>query len=423
MKVSSGVWNKGGVYIGRITHNGVAIERSLHKLFPDRMIDNKTQALHAYEEMRLLVRSGKLAFHEGTGTSTGTVSSFIKWYIADYCTKRQRRPLPMMIFDKAGHCIRGQSEYYLLRVLDEAFGMLSFGAWASSPATIQTFVHDELYGERELEGYTVTHYLARMKHMINHAIDSEAWGVEANIFDKKALKQLFVPGVARLRRVTREEEGLLRSTLASLALPGIPRFSAPIMWARCRFAFTNGVRRGEILHSQLIHYNFKEWTLTLPPDRVKTTKSASPIPIEDPELRAFLTSRRFLGSESYPFGHPDGAPTLKHEFRAEWEGTLSAAFGVARNDLSEHLDLRFHDIRAECCSRLLERGKSLVDVAEVLRDTVDTVDKHYKRLCNLTVARKTLQEALGQERPRDESEGTGRTLPAEFSAISAAKGR
>lgn len=363
---TTGLFLKNGEPYGRFTWRGRQYERSLTKLFPERKLSGKTEQLNALADMKTLVRTGKLL---DTPAPSGTFADYLDKYQAEWCEKPQNSKPPQIEYNPNGTVLRGSALLSNIQVAKRALGKYSLVQLADSHLPVKEFLDTVGKGKGP---HVRNRHMALLKHFFSYAIDYD-WGIELSPFRKK---RYFVPGIElpRTRRLSPTEE---------LALKGV--IDDPILWARIRMALKCGLRRGEILKTPLKQFDFKHWTVQLRRADVKNAESAQKVTIEDPELREFLNSRRFLGPDSYPFGDIDGKKV--RGFQKAWTSALTNAFGP------DDVDLHFHDLRAECCSRLLESGKPIEIVARILRDSIETVQKHYKRLQeSLDAMRKAMKD-------------------------------
>ena len=363
------------VPIGRYkVPKGKRYERSLPKLFPDRQLTTRREIETAYQDFCKLARDGKLDPQATLALRqhTATLAEFLGVYRAEYMMKVRRGLHPMVEFNAKGQCIRGSADNCRLNILiNSELGNESLVTLSQAPRAIAEFL-ETLETERDITGATLNRYRALLKSAFNYAIQTDEWGVTLNPFWKTKILP-FAEEQARTRRVSTDEEDSLIAN------------SGGTMRARIQAALGYGFRRGELLKAQLKMFNFKDWTLTLPRGIVKTNKSVRVVPIEDPTLRAFLEARRFLGPDSHPFGNDDG--TYMPHFNGPWRTLLRNAFVVEDHT---DLDLRFHDLRAEFVSRAAETGKPMQLIADIIGDTLDTVEKHYKRVLSVEALRKVL---------------------------------
>ena len=127
-------------------------------------------------------------------------------------------------------------------------------------------------------------------------------------------------------------------------------------------SLTRPVRRGEMLLLQNKHVLWTEDLIRVIGENAKSKKERR-VPIATSRLRLVLEQRAFLGPEAYVFGNELGGRQV--DFRDAWMRMLKAA---KITDKSQGLDgdLRWHDLRHECGSRLAERGVPLHEIQQLL---------------------------------------------------------
>ncbi|KAG0164224.1 hypothetical protein DFQ28_007823 [Apophysomyces sp. BC1034] len=185
------------------------------------------------------------------------------------------------------------------------------------------------------------------------------WGVELR---ECPLSRITKPkdNPPRERRVTPQEETLLYE--------GCRKARNPYLRPAIEFALLTAMRQGEIVELEWRNVNFEQRTARLP-----ITKNGRPrvVPLSTRavELLATLpkdTERVFQGLSTY---------SVKHAFVRL----------IKRQQLR---DLRFHDLRHEAISRLVERGLNLIEVAAISGHQTMQMLKRYTHLRAEDLAKK-----------------------------------
>ena len=134
------------------------------------------------------------------------------------------------------------------------------------------------------------------------------------------------------------------------------------MTARIIAALDTGMRRGEMLLLLNKHILWGEDLIRIVGANAKSRKERR-IPIATSRLRSVLEQRAFLGPTAYVFGNECGE--MQVDFRDAWMRILKAA-KITDKEKGLDGDLRFHDLRHECGSRLAERGVPLHEIQQLL---------------------------------------------------------
>jgi hypothetical protein len=187
-------------------------------------------------------------------------------------------------------------------------------------------------------------------------------------------------------------------------------------------ALDTGMRRGEMLALRFADVDMARGLLVL---RGETTKSKKTrlVPISTQRLRAVLewlridAERKQKPDEALVFSNEIGEP-LPH-FHDAWLRTVLKAHGIkprwtarlkykglsseSRNAFRK-INLRWHDLRHEYASRLVERGVPLAQVRDLLGHASVTTTERYdnQKLENLQIAAATLESGLTFEPPLPE---------------------
>jgi integrase len=211
---------------------------------------------------------------------------------------------------------------------------------------------------------TVNRYLARLRHIFNWAIGREY--VDHTPFKRgtHALIKLERENNRRHRRLSPEEEERLLAV------------ANPMIRALIVLALDTGMRQGEMLKLTFADVDVRRGRIRLRSETTKSKKERS-VPIGTERLKEALAWLR-LDAEGKE--KPETARLCSNEvgepikyFRTDWENALIRA-GIAPSEhvrtkeaalkLSE--PLRWHDLRHEYASRLVERGVPLSQVRDLM---------------------------------------------------------
>ncbi len=138
-------------------------------------------------------------------------------------------------------------------------------------------------------------------------------------------------------------------------------------------ALDTGMRKGELLALRFGDIDWKEQLIHVRAENAKS-KKARAIPIETTRLRTLLEYLRIDGqqqekpADAFVFTRGDKA-ALK-SFRTAWERTQKK---------TKLEDVRFHDLRSEYASRLVEKGIPLSQVRDLLGHCSIVVTERYDR--------------------------------------------
>ena len=208
---------------------------------------------------------------------------------------------------------------------------------------------------------TVNRYLALLRNMFN-------WAVLRGDLDQTpfrrgslAIIKLEREHNRRSRRLSLDEEqrvlGAANSAVKSLVIA----------------ALDTGMRRGELLSLRFKDVDFERNVIHIRAENAKSKKGRD-IPIATTRLRTLLEWLRIdgegnrKGPEAAVFSNEAGEP-IKH-FHTAWYAALRRA-SIA--------DLRFHDLRGEFASRLVEKGVPLSQVRDLLGHSSIVTTERYDR--------------------------------------------
>jgi integrase len=241
---------------------------------------------------------------------------------------------------------------------------------------------------------TVNRQMDVLRHMMNWAVGREY--IERSPFKRgsETLIKKLREDNQRRRRVSPEEEAALIDT------------APPHMEAMLIVAIDTGMRRGEMLAMRFGDVDFKRGLITL---RAATTKSkrSRVIPMSTDRLRDVLqwlrvdADQEYKSDEALVFSNEVGEPlSFVH---STWMRTVLKAHGVAitwgagvdykgpskeSQAAFRKINLRWHDLRHEYASRLVEEGVPLAQVRDLLGHASITTTERYdnQRLETLQLA-------------------------------------
>jgi len=293
-----------------------------------------------------------------------------------------------------------------------------FGDWAIADiktADVEDFIGDlrkprTMYGQAEPRSLTpasVNRTIELLRHMLN-------WAVGREYIDRTPFRRGTETLIKRLREDNRRRRRISEDEEVRLVAAAPPHF-------RCMMiaAFDAGVRRGEMLALRFADIDWNHWLMTL---RGETTKSKRTriVPITTQRLRAVLEWLRLdiegnrKSNETLVFSNEIGEP-LPH-FHDTWVRTVLRAHGITPKWSARHnykglspeckaayrkIDLRWHDIRHEYASRLVEKNVPLAQVRDLLGHASITTTERYdnQRLENLQIAASKLERGMTFEPP------------------------
>jgi len=226
---------------------------------------------------------------------------------------------------------------------------------------------------RHVQGPTVNREIACLRKLLSRAVDEKQ--IEVNpLF---GVKDLMLPeSPARQPNLSyADEERLLDACSPS--------------WVRLavRLAIATGCRQGELLALKWRHVDFDSGELIV--EDSKSGRSRR-VPVNDivlSELKQLQRQRERAGTDAPEDGAvvhelskrrqiPEAFVILDKDNATPTGNALVQAFNRARKAI-ERPDLRFHDCRHVCGSRLLEAGANLPEVAAVLGHTTLVMANRY----------------------------------------------
>jgi integrase len=242
--------------------------------------------------------------------------------------------------------------------------------------------------------------LARLKHFFN-------WAIAEGLTDHHPFKR---HGVTVIKMDTRVEQARTRR-LHEGEEARLLEHAGPFLHALVIAAVDTGCRLNEMLGLQWKDVFFEQNIVLLHGDKTKTYESRD-VPITA-RLKAVLQMRRTgpdgkeLPPTAYVFGNEVGE--RRRSIRTAWAKTLKRA---------KITGLRFHDLRREFGSRLLESGASAHVVRDWLGHADITTTSRY-----LATTRVALQKALKQfeehraAKPAKEKTPPATTAPSEPATV------
>ena len=269
-----------------------------------------------------------------------------------------------------------------------------------SPGPIEDF-KKELMAD-ELKNATVNRNLALLRHLTN-------WAIGRGVIRKSPFyNKLTNPAGVRLlkgenertRRLAEGEEERLLTAAEQLwqSNHADHEYVARAMRARIEIALDFGLRRGEMLKlkNRDIDWRAKpDPILTIQWGNAKSRRTRK-IAVVSPRVLAWLDSRRAVGGlDGHPYGDELGGATTT--FKGAWGAILELA-GITVPSKGINGDLRWHDLRHECGSRLAERNVDIRKVQELLGHSVITVTQRYFNTSTQAVG-EAQRKAMGWAKP------------------------
>ena len=324
---------------GSFQHQGQAHRVSLGK-WADQEIHSKAEADAVLDCFRDAVRKG--TFSKGPSGPL-TFDAFANQYQQRYVTDKQLRS--------------AETIDYRLRLLRRRFGSrqlsdLSLGDIEDLRADLRTA------GKKPA---TINRYLALLRGMLNWAV--LRGDLDETPFRKgaQAAVKLERENNRRDRRLSPDEEQRLLNAANSIVRRLVTA------------ALDTGMRRGELLSLRFGDVDFERSVIHIRAENAKSKKGRD-IPIATTRLRTLLEWLRIdedgkvKGADAPVFSNEAGEPIL--HFHTAWYAALRRA---------EITDLRFHDLRGEFASRLVEKGVPLSQVRDLLGHSSIVTTERYDR--------------------------------------------
>ena len=324
---------------GSYHHDGRLHRTSLAR-WAEQDIRSKADAAAVLDRMREAVRKGTFAKERATPT---TFSAFADLYVARYVAARALRSV-----DTIEH---------RLTLLRRRFGSRRIG-------DIRMGDIEDLRMDLRAAGKkpgTINRYLALLRAMLNWAV--LRGDLEQTPFRRgsQAVIKLERENNRRSRRLSLDEEARLLSVASN---------TVRVLTIA---ALETGMRRGELLSLRFADVDFDRNVIHIRAENAKSKKGRD-IPIATTRLRTLLTFLSLDGDgerrrpEAPVFSNRLGEPL--RDFRDAWLDALKRA-AIA--------DLRFHDLRGEFASRLVEKGVPLSQVRDLLGHSSIVTTERYDR--------------------------------------------
>jgi integrase len=220
------------------------------------------------------------------------------------------------------------------------------------------------------------HILKTARQIFNWAIRKRIARSTPFVFEGQPLIDVPKSG-QRHRRLMGDEEARLLAA------------ADPFTRDRIIVALETGGRGGELLNIRWADVSDDHITVT-----TKKTRDGLPKRIDlpiSPTLKEVLDRRRLdpdgqpLPPDAYVFGNAVGEPISRRAAHSLWDATRAKA-NIAKDERG-HYTLRFHDLRREFGSQMLEAGASLHEVRDSLGHTNITMTSTY-----LSTTAETLKE-------------------------------
>ena len=394
----------------------------------NREVRSKTEAAAALDELRQAVRAGTFTPQRAATTRPAplTFRTFAEIY-------RTRHVIPKRLALAADYdwSIRPFLDRFGDRPLTEirTADVQDFVADLQAPSVI-----GRRPGLRVRRPATVNRIVDLLRHMLNWAVGREY--LERTPF-KRGSEMLITKlreDNTRRRRIDDAEEAALLA-------------AAPTVYLRALIiaALDTGMRQGEMLALRFADVDLERGLLTL---RGETTKSRKTrvVPISTARLRAVLAWLR-LDADGEP--KADAALVFSNEvgqplrvFHRQWQTLVLRAHGhtptwgarlnyQGLSDESQQafraINLRWHDLRHEYASRLVEHGVPLAQVRDLLGHASITTTERYdnQTVANLQIAAAKLERGqtfappvvkvsrFFQDRPAASGSRTPRARPSD----------
>lgn len=334
----------------------------------NRRLANKEQALAALGELQTAIREGRF---NPEGLQPLVVAQLVTFdSFADTYIKRYVKAHVLASADTIDYRMAPLRGHFGKRILSEirTADVEDFVAKLKEPAILNA----NHKVPRVRRPATINRYLSLLRHMFNWAVGREY--LERTPFRRgsQALVRQELEDNRRHRRITAEEEKAL--------LAAAPDH----LKALVVLALDAGLRRGEMLAVTWADVDVRPGWLRLRGDTTKSGKTRF-VPISTERLKGVLDFLRVdaAGKEKKTdarvCSNAAGEP-IKY-FRSAWVMTVLKANGVkpewkpkskvrafTAECLAEYkrLDLRWHDLRHEYASRLVEKGTPLSQVRDLL---------------------------------------------------------
>lgn len=236
-----------------------------------------------------------------------------------------------------------QSERVSARHLAKFFGKYSLVAISSD---LVAAYRDKRLAEG-MANNTVRIELALLSHLYTTAI--QEWGMGLTVNPVSNIRKPS-PGAGRNRRLTKTEQKRL--------LEAVDRHSNPMLGWIVRIAIETGMRQSEITGIRCSRVDLDRRIVRLEDTKNNTSRIVPLTRTATEVLRAAIANpTRPVDTDLVFFGEPGRSGKRgPYEFKKIW-GDIKKKLGMD--------DLRFHDLRHEAVSRLVEAGLSDQEVASI----------------------------------------------------------
>jgi integrase len=372
----------------RFRHARVSLEK-----WSNREIKTKTEAEAIFDDLRKAVRAGTFEKRRAATERETTALTFRQF--ADIYKERHVFAKKLAIGRTIDYRLKPILDYFCDRPLVEI-----------RTADVEDFITDlrkpRIAGRRKtprvLAPASINRTIEILRHMMNWAVGREY--IDRTPFRRgtETLIRKLREDNQRRRRISEDEEARLLAA------------APPLLRSMIITALDTGTRQGEMLALRFADIDFARGLITL---RGETTKSRKTrfVPIATARLRAVLewlqldADGRKKADDALVFSDETGEPLGR--FRTAWVTTVLKAHAISPEWKSynwtaltpecvaefRRIDLRWHDLRHEYASRLVERNVPLAQVRDLLGHASITTTERYdnQKLENLQAAAARLE--------------------------------
>jgi integrase len=353
----------------------------------NREIDNKAEATEALDELRRAIRNSTFDARGLAPPKEVTTLTFSDF--ADIYKERHVQAKRLAIAETIDYRLKPLIDRFGDRVLAEI-----------KTADIEDFIADlkkarvvNRQPDRTLSPASINRVIELMRHMMN-------WAVGREYLDRTPFRR----GTETLIR-KQHEDNQRRRRLSEGEETSLLALAPPFLRSMIITALDTGMRQGEML---ALRFGDIDWEHQLIFLRGETTKSRKrrTIPISTVRLRAVLdwlhldADGEKKPDEALVFSDETGEPlgrfrtawvtaVLKaHGVKPEWKSYNWTALTPACRQHFRRINLRWHDLRHEYASRLVEKGVPLAQVRDLLGHASIMTTERYdnQKLENLQTA-------------------------------------
>lgn len=325
---------------GSFQYKGTLHRASLAR-WADQRVPTKSVAQAVFDRMRDAIREGRFREREENGVLSFTECA--ERYVERYVRLRALRS--------------GQEMEQRLAILK--------ARWKDRRLIdIRVGEIEDLIADLKAKGKkpaTINRYLALLRHLFNWAVGREYLDRTPFRRGNHALIKFEREDNRRIRRISPEEEQRLMDA------------ANPVVRQLIVAALDTGMRRGELLALTFGDIDSTRGFIHVRAEHAKSKKSRM-VPIATTRLRTLLAFLRMDGeNQEKPTGalvFTRGDAEALKSFRTAWELTRKRA---------KLTDVRFHDLRSEYASRLVERNTPLSMVRDLLGHCSIVVTERYDR--------------------------------------------